>query len=155
MPRIGWSYGPTPLCKLPWKDEFPFLYWTIWFARNKVALEGTEFNHHQILHRAKSLAIELLFSLPQKTNKSNKSSVLIGLGNPGPASAGSLVRDSDGRWIRGFSRFIGITNSFVAELWGLKDGLNFACNLNICKLIIEIDGVMDFLLSKNSMILIP
>lgn len=33
------------------------------------------------------------------------------------------MRDDCGGWITGFSRCIGITNSFVVELWGLMDGL--------------------------------
>ncbi len=45
------------------------------------------------------------------------------LGNPGKAIAGDVLRDSDGRWIKGFSRNIGITTTFVAELWGLRDVL--------------------------------
>ena len=32
------------------------------------------------------------------------------------------------------------TNSLAAEIWGLRDGLKPARNMNICKLIIEIDA---------------
>ena len=38
------------------------------------------------------------------------------------------------------SKNIGITNSFVAELWGLRDGLLLCSNLNIPSLIVEIDA---------------
>ena len=62
-----------------------------------------------------------------------------------------MLRDSNGNWIRGFSHNLGITNSLAAELWGLKDGLLLACELKICKLIIEIDAksVVDLLKSES------
>ena len=62
-----------------------------------------------------------------------------------------MLRDSNGNWIRGFSHNLGITNSLAAELWGLKDGLLLACELKICKLIVEIDAksVVDLLKSES------
>ena len=50
------------------------------------------------------------------------------------------MRDSHGEWISRFSRHIGITNSFVAELWRLRDGLLLCSNLNIPFLIVELDA---------------
>ena len=38
------------------------------------------------------------------------------LGNPGLAGGGCIFRNDDGGWILGFSRHIGITSSFMAEL---------------------------------------
>lgn len=37
----------------------------------------------------------------------------------GNASAGGLIRDWEGNWVRGFTVNIGKTSSFAAELWGL------------------------------------
>uniref|UniRef100_A0A2N9EFE1 Reverse transcriptase domain-containing protein n=1 Tax=Fagus sylvatica TaxID=28930 RepID=A0A2N9EFE1_FAGSY len=157
---------------LLFKDIFPILCWTIWTARNKTAFEGAEFNHSTIFKRFSSLAIELKFSLPQKVDKPPKEKILIGwkpppsgflklntdgsaLGNPGLASVGGLIRDSNGNWVRGFSRFIGTTNSFAAELWGLRDGLELARKLDIAKLIVEVDAkaVVDIILSENNLTL--
>lgn len=74
------------------------------------------------------------------------------LGNPGQASDGGLLRDSDDKWIKGFFRNFGITNSLAAELWGLRDELLLTLNLNIYKLIIEIDAksVVNILKSDNT-----
>ncbi|KAL0002935.1 hypothetical protein SO802_016716 [Lithocarpus litseifolius] len=58
----------------------------------------------------------------------------------GLAGCGGVVRDSHGDWMCGFSRHIGITNSFVAELWGLRDGLLLCSNMNIPSLIVELDA---------------
>ncbi len=62
-----------------------------------------------------------------------------------------MLRDSNGNWIRGFSHNLGITNSLAAELWGFRDGLLLACELKICKLIVEIDAksVVDLLKSES------
>ena len=61
-------------------------------------------------------------------------------GNPSLALAGGLIRDHNGMWIGSFSRNIGFTHSMAAELWGLRDGLLLAKNLNIKKLMIETDA---------------
>ena len=77
------------------------------------------------------------------------------LGSPRLANAGRLIRDSNGKWVRGFSRFIGTTNSFAVELWGLRDGLELARKLDIAKLIVEVDAkaMVDIILSDNNLIL--
>ena len=41
---------------------------------------------------------------------------------------------------RGFTKSIGLTSSFVAELWGLRDELMICCNLNISSLAVELDA---------------
>lgn len=62
------------------------------------------------------------------------------LGNPGVAGCGGVVRDESGNRMAGFARRIGITSSFKAELWGLRDGLTLCSNLNISALIVELDA---------------
>ena len=41
-------------------------------------------------------------------------------GSTGLVGCGGVVRDDAGRWVMGFSRSIGMTNSFAAKLWGLR-----------------------------------
>uniref|UniRef100_A0A2N9G7T7 RNase H type-1 domain-containing protein n=1 Tax=Fagus sylvatica TaxID=28930 RepID=A0A2N9G7T7_FAGSY len=62
------------------------------------------------------------------------------LGNPGSAGAGGVLQDCSGKWISGFAPHIGFTTSFVAELWGLRDGLMLARQLDVSKIVIEIDA---------------
>ena len=61
------------------------------------------------------------------------------------------MRNEDGRWIAWFARRIGVTTSFVAELWGLREGLILCSNLNIHSLVIELDAkaVVDVFLNPN------
>jgi len=62
------------------------------------------------------------------------------LGGSDRAGYGGLVRDEQGEWVAGFTRHIGSTNSFIAELWGLREDLLLCCNLNIHSLIVEVDA---------------
>ena len=62
------------------------------------------------------------------------------MGLHGLAGCGGLVRSADGQWVAGFSKRIGITSNFAAELWGLHEGLQLCCNLNISCLEVEMDA---------------
>ena len=65
------------------------------------------------------------------------------------AGCGGLVRDEHGNWIGGFTRYIGSTNSFIAELWGLREGLLLCCNLDIDFLVVEVDAQAVVEIFKN------
>lgn len=53
------------------------------------------------------------------------------LGNPGlVGGGGGVIRDEIGNWVAGFSRRIGVTSSFEAELWALRDGLTICVDKN-------------------------
>ncbi|GLT82219.1 hypothetical protein SLE2022_006230 [Rubroshorea leprosula] len=58
----------------------------------------------------------------------------------GSASAGGLIRDSNGNWLHGFLVNIGRATSLVAELWGLREGLKLCLSLGISRLIAEMDS---------------
>ena len=62
------------------------------------------------------------------------------LGNPGKAGGGGVIRDCEGRWMRGFVRSIGDTTSIIAEFWALRDGLLLAGQLGVQNLVIELDA---------------
>lgn len=54
----------------------------------------------------------------------------------GRAGARSVLRDTDGRWIKGSIRPLWTDSSVLAESWGLLDGLRMA---RIEHLIIELE----------------
>ena len=64
----------------------------------------------------------------------------VSLGNPRVAGFGGVVWDKRGNWVAAFARKIGVTSSFEAKLWGLRDGLTLCSNLNISTLIVELDA---------------
>ncbi|GKV28147.1 hypothetical protein SLEP1_g37234 [Rubroshorea leprosula] len=57
----------------------------------------------------------------------------------GGTTAGGL---HNGRWLHGFSVNVGITSSFIAELWGCREGLKLAHSLGISHLMLEMDSLL-------------
>ena len=60
-----------------------------------------------------------------------------------------MFRDHEGNWVKGCVRGIGYTNSFLADLWALRDGLNIAREMGVNNLIIELDALSIVLLMNN------
>ena len=73
-------------------------------------------------------------------------------GNIGQAGGGELIRDDNGVWVTGFARRIGNTNSYMAELWALRDGLQLCLQMNAQSVFIELDAkvIVDALNSPTS-----
>ena len=61
-------------------------------------------------------------------------------GSVGTTAGGGLIRDEFGNWVIGFSRKIGRIDSFIAELWALRDGLQLCHQLNACAVLVELDA---------------
>ena len=75
----------------------------------------------------------------------------VSLGNQGKVGGGGIIRDSHGRWVKGFSRSIGFTTSIVAESWALRDGLKLAIQLGCQQLEVELDAkVIVGLINSNN-----
>lgn len=141
---------------LPWNILFPYAIWMIWKQRNHVCFSNKRPNPN-LDKVVTKLAIEFLLcgSKPNrnihmvvkqvrwekpdpdwfKFNTDGASS-----GSLGTAAGGGLTRDARGNWVMGFSRKIGRTDSFVAEIWALWDGLQLCCQLNVCAVMIELDA---------------
>ena len=51
-----------------------------------------------------------------------------------------MIRDESGNWVVGFSRRIGVTLSFEAELWALRDGLTIYVNKNFQAVEVKLDA---------------
>ena len=88
-------------------------------------------------------------SLPMQWVKLNSDGS--SMGNPGRASGGGIIRNAEGKWIKGYARAIGNTTSVAAELWALRDGIQLCLELNLLAVIIELDVmlVVNLLRSTN------
>ncbi|GKU90363.1 hypothetical protein SLEP1_g4364 [Rubroshorea leprosula] len=67
----------------------------------------------------------------------------------GKAAAGGLIRDHNRRWVHGFAVNVGLTTSFLAELWGCREGLKLAHSLGIQQLVLEMDSLLAIQLIQN------
>ncbi|KAK8596929.1 hypothetical protein V6N12_065407 [Hibiscus sabdariffa] len=56
------------------------------------------------------------------------------------ASCGGIVRNSNGVWLDGFTKFIGKCSFLEAELWVVCQGLKCAMDMNVQKVIMESDS---------------
>ena len=72
-------------------------------------------------------------------------------GNPGKAGGRGVIRDCEGRWLRGFARSIGFTTSIIVEFWALRDGLLQVVEIGVQNLLIELDAkvVVELVRSKS------
>jgi hypothetical protein len=131
-----WSSSSLPCSfnsQILWKDIFPIFAWTIWSGRYKTTMEGTPFDGTYILKRVKSLILEFFYHRSDMSTSIRKEPVLIGwtpppfgfvklnsdgsaFENPGSSGAGRVLRDCAGKWLSGFTRHIGVTTFFMAEL---------------------------------------
>jgi ribonuclease HI len=58
------------------------------------------------------------------------------------SGCGGVIRDGRGKWVCGFAKALGPSNAFVAELWGVLEGLSIAKAHNINKLEVQIDSTV-------------
>ncbi|KAK8630332.1 hypothetical protein V6N13_079130 [Hibiscus sabdariffa] len=67
------------------------------------------------------------------------------------AACGGLIRDHDGRWVRGFARSVGICSPIEFELWAVHEGLVQAWVLGLKRVVVEVDSTLVLrLLSQRS-----
>jgi ribonuclease HI len=86
----------------------------------------------------------------------NQSVVLIGWSPPKPqfvklntngaykvsqvAGCGGVIRGCQGEWLGGFAKCVGLCSAFIAELWGVVEGLRLAHRLGFKKVELNIDS---------------
>ena len=58
------------------------------------------------------------------------------------AGCGGLLRNSDGRWLQGYSRKIGACDALSAEMWGMYLGMKLAWRQGFHHLQVESDSKM-------------
>lgn len=143
--------------KIPYSVIFPFACWALWHNRNKFVFEQNlllpKVNCEAMLSKATeyfyisgkfkspntSRQIMVMWEAPIspffKLNMDGSS-----LGIPGKASAGGLIRDHMGQWVKRYFRKLGTITSTEAEIWGLRDGLELALKCNIKKLYVDMDA---------------
>ena len=62
--------------------------------------------------------------------------------NPGKARAGGVIRDHNGKWLKGFSINLSITSNNIAQLWVVRYGLLMAWELGFRFIYLETDSTL-------------
>ena len=153
---------------IPWSIIFPLAVWNLWKHRNCMVFQNSPLNLN--LHSLCMKAVTEYFSCVGKGPVFKRHSIIpvcwnkpqewwfklnsdgASLGNLGKAGGGGLIRDSYGKWIKGYMRYFGINTSIIAEFWALRDGLTLASQLGITHLAVELDAkvVVDLILSRKT-----
>jgi ribonuclease HI len=68
------------------------------------------------------------------------------------AGCGGVIRNSSGGWVCGYAAALGPCSAFVAELWGIFEGMKLAKSRNIPRLEVQVDStaVLQCLSSANN-----
>ena len=151
---------------IPWRIIFIISIWQIWIHRNEFAFRTGRPN--QKLEKKCNQSSAEYFSIEMKTKVPlSKTCVLVSwqkphvgwaklntdgsaLGNSGRAGEGRVIRDHSDHWIKGYSRALGTTNSFIAELWALRNGLIIAKDLGLNNLIVELDALSVHMINNDT-----
>ncbi|MCH96339.1 ribonuclease H protein [Trifolium medium] len=60
----------------------------------------------------------------------------------GACREGGLIKGSEGGWLDGFAKFVGHGNAYLAELWGVFEGLTHARRLNFTHVELNVDSLV-------------
>ncbi|GKV15349.1 hypothetical protein SLEP1_g26146 [Rubroshorea leprosula] len=128
------SKNMCPTIPIPWGTVFSFILWSNWLQRNNKLYSSDVFEPNYIISIIRDKVYEFYSASPLPSPKNTqKESRLVcwekppegycklntdgsAHGNPGPASAGGVIRDHLGRWIVGFACKIGYASCLRAEL---------------------------------------
>lgn len=122
--------------KNQWSMLLSFAIWMIWKSRNHAMFSSKALNPN-LLSEIENHSTKFMYCVssprcpvlrvvvacrwekpPEGWIKLNSNGCAAG--SSGLVGCGDVVQDSHGEWVYGFSRHLGITNSFVAELRGVK-----------------------------------
>jgi ribonuclease HI len=53
---------------------------------------------------------------------------------------GGVIRGTEGEWLGGFAKCVGLCSAFVVELWGVVEGLQYAYCLGFKQIELNIDS---------------
>ena len=128
---------------MPGKFLFAYGIWQLWLSRNNRIFNPSFETLNQLMYKTLHLAAEFYhFSYHRKTKGTKVTKIIywhppqpsfVTLNtdgsskyNIGKAEGGGVLRDSKGRWIKGFSIHIGIALNNIAEIWAVRYGLKMA-----------------------------
>ncbi|KAE8660177.1 hypothetical protein F3Y22_tig00116958pilonHSYRG00235 [Hibiscus syriacus] len=155
-----------------WDLRFDSILWLIWKNRNRRIFYPDYFEHESVLEKRRRLTIEANRAMESSLSTiqlSHRSCTMTDAWQPPPhnwckintdgsrdigsgfTSCGGVLRSSNGGWMLGFSKAIGIYSVVEAELWGIHEDLSHAWNLGERLITVETDSMeVVRMLKKNT-----
>ncbi|MCI36758.1 ribonuclease H protein, partial [Trifolium medium] len=65
------------------------------------------------------------------------------------AGCGGVICGNQGEWLGGYAKCVGLCSAFVAELWGVVEGLRYAYRLGFKKIELNVDSEVVVRVLKN------
>lgn len=157
--RINATTKPSSLNNTtPWYLVFLGAIWSIWIARNKFVFENKPTLPFQLANWALAQGAETAGAIHLGIFTRFREPIPVRWTIPPPgyfklntdgsvnlttkhASAGGIIRNDEGIWVKGFTINIGEASIFMAELWGLREGLKLCLDVGIQNLCVEMDSI--------------
>lgn len=123
--------------------------WQPWAIPIKETRDYKEAMHSCIMQTAKRRSADMLRWIPPtvgyvKLNFDGSSIRECGIGG-----CGGLIRDSSGKWVTGYTKSLGYCNAYIAELWGVYEGLCLAKARGLVNILVELDSLQIVGLLQN------
>ncbi|GAU25543.1 hypothetical protein TSUD_259770 [Trifolium subterraneum] len=155
------------ICEGTWNVFWAMACYLLWNWRNKeLHVEGFLRPNRPVQH-VRNMAADYIHAMQNSSIMVNRSQVASRIGWVPPradyiklntdgaskkmqlAGCGGVVRGSQGEWIGGYAKCVGMCNAFVAELWGVLEGLRFVRNMGFRKVELCIDSQFVVQVIKN------
>ncbi|KAA3485757.1 reverse transcriptase [Gossypium australe] len=140
---------------ITWSCLFGILAWRLWKNRNLFIFQNIDWTPLELIKSSLSWSqnFEAFITSP-KSNATPPKHPQHSSGNwvflfsdgavardSGTGAAGGVVRDRDGRWVLGYSHYLGKCSPLEAELWGILDGVFILINKGYKKIKIRSDNL--------------
>ncbi|MCH81010.1 ribonuclease H protein [Trifolium medium] len=144
--------------RIAWRDCWAFVCHCLWSWRNREQHEDGFLRPYRPVQHIMTLAhnymqaanstravmergrsISLIAWIPPKTT-------FVKLNTDGAykenqvAGCGGVIRGTQGEWLGGFAKHVELCSAFVAELWGVLEGLRYAHRLGFTRVELNIDS---------------
>ncbi|GLT62305.1 hypothetical protein SLA2020_349530 [Shorea laevis] len=142
-----------------WDCVFLATIWHLWKSRNRLVFDEQRIPPHLVARQAHAFALETRLALEATVIHATRTPKWASWSPPPPgylklntdgsrdhhsgrAAAGGLLCDHNRCWHHGFATNVGLTSSFLAEMWGCREGFKLAISLGVQQLVLELDSLL-------------
>jgi ribonuclease HI len=150
--EVGWNN------EVDWKNYWAIACHCLWYWRNKELYDDSFMRPASPINHVLKLVKDYKNAdkVSRVVTSSHREMVFVGWKPPpngwvklnsdgsckdnGIAGCGGIIRGSDGEWLGGFAKRIGKCSAYMAELWGVYEGLRYVRRLGFQAIEVEIDS---------------